>query len=74
MFYKIEQTKLSNGLEGFLQNVILSEVLRTMIRIYFWFLAQTCPVLKVLSKTAGRMDGWLDKRTIKPVQLQLGLG
>ena len=55
MFYKIGQTKLSNGLEGFLQNVIDSEVLRTMIRIYFWFLAQTC-----LKSTLVRwMGGWI---------------
>ena len=55
MYYKIEQTKLSNGLEGFLQNVILSEVLRTMIRIYFWFLAQTC----LKSTLVGWMGGWI---------------
>ena len=55
MYYKIEQTKPSNGLEGFLQNVMLSEVLRTMIRIYFWFLAQTC----LKSNLVGWMGGWI---------------
>ena len=52
MFYKKEQTKLSSGLEGFLQGF---EVLRTMIRIYFWFLAQTC----LKSTLVGWMGGWI---------------